>query len=226
MARFCPQCGASVTEGGKFCSSCGAKLEESSQPEQAQSQVNLSKQDAPSAEQNNVVQNPPPNQNTFTQNPPPNQNEFFVDDVGVEAMFLKRTGRLNRLRFIQRILALAFAEFIGIFIIVGVFVNDYGMISNFGNLLMTFLVIAGLVPEYCLMVRRLYDLNQNDMLAKVSVGLSVFVLIYSLTKNPFDQFETSDVEVIIGLAQFAFIMYLCCAPGVKGSNQYGPDPLG
>lgn len=226
MARFCPQCGASVTEGGKFCSSCGAKLEESSQPEQAQSQVNLSKQDAPSAEQNNSVQNSAPEQDNFAQNPPPNQNEIFVDDVGVEAMFLKRTGRLNRLRFIQRILALGVAEFIGIFIIAALFTNDYGMISNFGNLLMTFLVIAGLVPEYCLMVRRLYDLNQNDMLAKVSVGLSVFVLIYSLTKNPFEQFETSDVEVIIGLAQFAFLVYLSSAPGVRGRNQYGPDPLG
>ena len=207
MAKFCSKCGAPIEEGGKFCSSCGAKIVESSAPNQ-----------------NEVTKDVPPAPND--ESSAPNQNDFFVDDVGVEAMFLKRTGRLNRLRFIQRILALGVAEFIGIFIIAALFVNDYGLMSNFGNLLVTFLIIAGLVPEYCLMVRRLYDLNQNDILAKVSVGLSVFVLIYSLTKNPFEQFETSDVEIIIGLAQFAFVMYLFCVPGVRGRNQYGPDPLG
>lgn len=215
MARFCPHCGASVTEGGKFCSSCGAKLEESSPSEQAQSQVNLSKEDAPSTEQNN-----------FMQNSAPNQNDFFVDDVGIEAMFLKRTGRLNRLRFIQRTLALGFAELIVILILVTIFSNEYHILSKFGNVVITLVALAGLYPDYCLMTRRLYDLNKNDILAKVSVGLHVFYLMYTFQKDPFEDFGPSDVELIILLVQFAFAVYLFCAQGVRGRNQYGPDPLG
>ena len=212
MAKFCPYCGASVTEGGKFCSSCGAKLEESSPSE---SKISLDKQESTSTEQNNSVPNPAPT-----------QNDFFVDDNGIEEMFLKRTGRLNRLRFIQRTLALGFAELIVILILVALFSNEYHIISKFGNVAITLVSIAALYPDYCLMTRRLYDLNKNDILAKVSVGLYLVYIMYSFQKDPFADFGPSDVELIILLVQFAFTIYLFCAQGVKGRNQYGPDPLG
>lgn len=143
-------------------------------------------------------------------------------DSGFAENFLRRDGRLNRLRYFKRILLLSLVEiviFIAIFIMN---MNALGQLSSMGNITLKFFMAAALIPFFCLMVRRLHDCNRDEKLAYASLALNVLVIIttnYSVLEEP-----TLFERVITALSAVIGIYALFC-PGTKGDNQYGEDPL-
>lgn len=127
-------------------------------------------------------------------------------DSGIKENFFQWNGRLNRKRFIMRLLALTGVGIV-LYILTGVLLviyadgamrpNEETIMGIYG--LCTLLSIPITVASYMLMIRRLHD-----------VGLSGYFILLAFI--PF---------VSLGL-----LLYLLCKHGTEGDNAYGADPLG
>ena len=127
-------------------------------------------------------------------------------DSGIKENFFRWNGRLNRKRFIMRLLALTGVGIV-LYILMGVLLVVYAdgtmrpseetIMGIYG--LCTLLSIPITVASYMLMIRRLHD-----------VGLSGYFILLAFI--PF---------VSLGL-----LLYLLCKHGTEGDNAYGADPLG
>ena len=127
-------------------------------------------------------------------------------DSGIKENFFRWDGRLNRKRFIMRLLALTGVGIV-LYILTGVLLviyadgamrpNEETIMGIYG--LCTLLSIPITVASYMLMIRRLHD-----------VGLSGYFILLAFI--PF---------VSLGL-----LLYLLCKHGTEGDNAYGADPLG
>ena len=104
----------------------------------------------------------------------PNENrdsnvsgERYVEDRDVTEMIFKTSGRLNRMRYIKRLLAVSVVEGAIYMTAFFLFSDDWGRLSGFGSVVTTVLLFAGQLPVYCLNVRRLHDMNKGDTFATV-----------------------------------------------------------
>ncbi len=143
----------------------------------------------------------------------------YVPDTTIKEMFWTGESRLNRLRFLKRNLALAgfvFITFFAIYLALGITsefseMTDELLLQHPAILLSTaFLQIFTAVISYKLDVRRLKDIGKGKLLAVIN-------LIIGLVGAGF---------YIISVISVAISLYLLFAPGAKGPNMYGPDPLG
>ena len=129
------------------------------------------------------------------------ENEKNFDGVNrIQEMFLKTSGRLNRLRYFKRLLVVFLAVFVPIFVISSITVGIYRYVPQSVSVIIGILSILSMFPTYCLMTRRLQDLNKDNKLAIVYVVLQV--VYFSLASDPFHPSNAVFV-VIIGLALFA-----------------------
>ena len=127
-------------------------------------------------------------------------------DSGIKENFFRWQGRLNRKRFIMRLLALTGVGIV-LYILTGVLLviyadgamrpNEETIMGIYG--LCTLLSIPITVSSYMLMIRRLHD-----------VGLSGYFVLLAL----------------IPLVSLGFMLYILFKKGTDGDNAYGPDPLG
>lgn len=147
-------------------------------------------------------------------------NEPYKEDYNALDIIFGTTGRLNRLRYLKRCLVVALFELVLLGLAYMLFSNEWGLLSSFGSIVVTFLLVAGQVPYYCLNVRRLHDLNKDETLAYILLGLGIVGAISSSDMFSMSAFETVaySVETIAGL-------YLLFFPGTHGENKYGADPL-
>ena len=143
----------------------------------------------------------------------------YVPDTTIKEMFWTGESRLNRLRFLKRNLALAvfvFITFFAIYLALGITsefseMTDELLLQHPAILLSTaFLQIFTAVISYKLDVRRLKDIGKGKLLAVIN-------LIIGLIGAGF---------YFISVISIAISLYLLFAPGTKGANMYGPDPLG
>lgn len=126
--------------------------------------------------------------------------EQYIPDDGIEEMFFRRDNRLNRQRYILRLLIL-----VGVGLVIGLIIGIFGGITDFitgANFFVDFFigltVIALLIPNIILKIRRLHDLDRP-----------VWWII----------------GTFIPVVCIVFDLYLIFARGTIGANQYGPDPL-
>jgi len=142
----------------------------------------------------------------------------YVPDTTIKEMFWTGESRLNRLRFLKRNLALAgfvFITFFAIYLALGITsefaeMTDELLLQHPAILLSTaFLQIFTAVISYKLDVRRLKDIGRGKSLAVVN-------LIIGLIGAGF---------YFISVISLGISLYLLFAPGTKGANMYGPDPL-
>ena len=127
-------------------------------------------------------------------------------DNGIKENFFQWHGRLNRLRYLKRLLALLGISVV-LYIVMMVFVilvgdNTMQMDESTANGifgLFTLLCLPITVSSYMLMIRRLHD-----------IGLSGFFILLSF----------------IPIVSFGFLLYILFKRGTEGDNGYGPDPLG
>ncbi len=145
----------------------------------------------------------------------------YEEDHDVADMIFKTTGRLNRLRYLKRCLAVAAVEAIILSTVFILFSNDWGELSTFGSIVALILLIIGQAPYYCLNVRRLHDLDKDETLAYVFVALGIIGAFSSA-----DIFEMSFFEKVAYVVEVIFGVYLLFFPGTHGENKYGADPLG
>ena len=142
-------------------------------------------------------------------------------DKGIMENFFRRDGRLNRLRYFKRVLVI---NLIMIIIFTAIFIFSPGSslddISPAENMWLNIIDLILFVPWFCLMTRRLHDMNKNETLAWVVVALEVLTLNSSLSDPLFA------VENIPDLIQLLILFYMFLIPGTKGRNKYGADPLG
>ena len=108
-------------------------------------------------------------------------------------------GRLNRLRYIKYMILLALVSGISTFVMSSMLTFLTGNHESPAVMLVTLMwaLIAG-AGNVMLMIRRLHDLGRNGMFWLVALIPAVGLI---------------------------FSIYLFCAPGQVGWNEYGADPL-
>ena len=123
----------------------------------------------------------------------------YVEDRSIAEMFLTTNGRLNRLRYFKRVLVLGVLMMIFSTAIVMATMTPSGDdISTAGYVLFAVMCLVFAVPQFMLMIRRLHDLDKDGL----------FVLL-----------------TLIPAVNSIFALYLLFAPGTRGANKYGADPI-
>ena len=141
----------------------------------------------------------------------------------MQEMFFQSSGRLNRLRYFKRSFALGIVEGILCIAVAIVFGNEWGMLTKTGETITMAIYIAFLVPYYFLMVRRLHDIDKDEKLAYFCVAISLIYVLIGGTNPDFDNLSGQDMVIL--LINGCVNLYILFAPGTRGDNQYGPDPL-
>ncbi|MBR5913216.1 MAG: DUF805 domain-containing protein [Selenomonadaceae bacterium] len=140
-----------------------------------------------------------------------------MNDKTIPEIFFKREGRLNRWRYFKRNVVLGIISSFIMVVIELFFGNINENISTTGNVLLFVAMMLILVPSYCLVVRRLHDMDRDELLAKVYIaGCAASYFLSFVLK--YDFMPLSVVMVIVAL-------YILFVPGTYGTNKYGADPL-
>lgn len=151
------------------------------------------------------------------------RNEVF--EASNETLFEKfftKTGRLNRMTYLIRNLALLAVECFAI-IVVG-FVGVLGIVfldsdPTWVEGSITSLMILALIPDYFLNVKRLHDLGKDDTLAKIFLGVGILMTAYDWAFPAIS--IVTPAPVVISIATLAFSVYLLFAKGEEHPNKYG-----
>lgn len=140
-----------------------------------------------------------------------------MNDKTIPEIFFKREGRLNRWRYFKRNLVIGLASAVIMFVISLIFGDINENISTTGNIIFFIVMMLMLVPSYCLAVRRLHDMDRDELLAKLYIGGSAASYFLSFVLKQ-DFMPLSVVLVIVAF-------YILLVPGTSGANKYGADPL-
>lgn len=146
-----------------------------------------------------------------------------VKDKGIFENFFRRDGRLNRWRYFKRNIAVALLSIMILLVIIILDVNAFGHLSSFGNNVVKLFSAAAQIPLFCLMVRRLHDMNKTETLAYVAIGLGLVPIIFR--DGDFLVTEPSNLENLFNTVSGFISLYIMLCPGTHGDNQYGADPL-
>lgn len=148
------------------------------------------------------------------------QTSAYVEDVTIQDMFLKTTGRLNRLRYFKRSLILGF-----IFAFIAGLINAFLMASGIctayeANFFANVISMASVPFFYSLNVRRLHDMNYDN---KIAIGFAVMQFI-AIMQN-LSYFISDVVFLMIVVINVIAGMFMLVMDGTHGRNDYGADPL-
>ena len=180
--HFCPNCGTKIEPGEKFCPSCGRPSEERPM-ENAQAQMS-----AQPVQSSQSYQAGP----RIQTQPPKSKMDMIKQD------YFSFEGRLNRKPYIIRSFIIFAAMFILFVLSYILFGNEYGYSSTPEDICDTLVVLAAIVANLSISVRRLHDLNKTGWL---------FLLTF------------------VPVLNVALEIYMLFVKGTEGPNQYGPDPL-
>ena len=230
--KFCKVCRTpQIDNNAKFCSKCGAKLEEEQpkvESEKVETKSNTQSNSILEAmnkakemrEANEETQHSQPSQTSQTTSSINQNSQGYVPDETFSDMFLKKDGRLNRLRYFKRGLVITSINSI-----------SQAISMSFG----LFISALSYYLYYVLARRRLQDLGKGDTLAKIfSISGVVYSLIFLSKIAGKDEYMAafevmvvkSPISIIFGLGMLSMGLYLTFAKGTTGANQYGSDPLG
>ena len=150
-------------------------------------------------------------------------NEIRLQSADTETFkekFLTTTGRINRLTFFKRSIALFVINFLTIFFTI--FLIMLGTTSTNPPSWMTFILIAImgvlLIPQYCLNVKRLHDFGKDATIAKIFLVINFLTIIYNFNISVDSEFIILDSAAFI--IPWAFSLYLLFKKGDEGANEY------
>lgn len=221
---YCIQCGEKLEDDAKFCPACGTKVARGGSDEKEHEAKGNSKilnpptksveQDKEEAKEREDVPATPIKEQEAREEAP-EQPKVYVPDKDLVQMFVltDNSSRLNRLRYFKRGLCINIA-----YTLLEMFVPKN--LSTEAVVALIVAIILLISVQYSLDVRRLKDLGKGEGLASFRRGSVVVGYIHLFWwYNEVIVVLSNIVGCLIGL-------YLLFAPGDKGPNQYGPDPLG
>ena len=156
--------------------------------------------------------------------------EHFVPDEGLDQFFSLK-GRLNRWRYFKRLILISLIS--GLVILGAYEVLDYDEAEIFSVVIACFIVW----PEYCLDVRRLKDMNQDDNKAGEAACCSLVTTLLPVMSDDLAYFIEHGTlvggggggPIVIYLMALLYYIYLALyflfKGGTRGKNRFGPDPL-
>lgn len=226
---YCSKCGTKLQDEACFCSSCGEKVKnivESCSEEADQGNLHRNNEDnenpsepietvtieQKTIEQKTIEQMQEQDESTEALETP----QYYVPDKKFSEMFLPwvSSTRLNRLRYFKRSLVVSAASLLlGMIILMG------GGLPALLNEKVVMITDVITIPfQYWLDVRRLKDLGQGKGIAKFRAFciLASWGLIWRYGEK---------WEIGATIVSILVLLYLLLAPGTKGVNQYGADPL-
>ena len=207
---FCMNCGKEITNtNARFCPHCGTAISATSDSQEntSQSQDNISNS---------------------------SQAKSILDIANFMDMFFESTGRLNRLRFLKRLLFLLLTlPFLAVLVFWALeafkldnfFIDVINNVSELKytekkrvllNIIFFFLIVPPKFPFWCITIRRLNDLGNVENFNKIYAFLANFSLFLAWGFR----------DKIFGFICFVMYWYLICKPGTVGVNPYGDNPLG
>ena len=146
----------------------------------------------------------------------------YVEESTITEMFFKRNGRLNRLRYFKRKLVLGILIYVLMYIGYKVMGYEFGQISTPNAAIYNTIVsLIFIIPDYCLSVRRLQDMNKGKTLAVIYVILSAIMAFLDFTGVNYMFY----ILLILATAKLAIGGYMLIVPGTHGKNQYGASPI-
>ena len=140
----------------------------------------------------------------LSKNNAPKEPEVYTEDKTMQEMFIKTTGRLNRLRYFKRVMVVTVATLAIGFPFFMIFSDEWGNLTSFGNMITIIIGIIALFPMYCLDVRRLQDMDKDNTIAKISFVISAITVIIA----PDDVFTMDTSVAIVYLVNGAIGLYL------------------
>ena len=142
-------------------------------------------------------------------------------DNGIMENFFRQDGRLNRWRYFKRFMILNFVAImillIGLFFLNDPASDDFTIIQK---IYIDFITLLELIPQFCLMKRRLHDMDDDETIAVLMVSLHIF----NFANNHLD-LVNDDIIFALGVIYFFCTIYILFGKGTIGKNKYGTDPL-
>ncbi len=240
MSQFCHKCGTPLGDDQNFCGKCGTpKLQIQDESVSAAPFSNAGTSPAQTGNNADAVNAEASASATSNDAAALNNQGRYVPDEGFVEHFLngQNGSRLNRWRYFKRDFCVLFVSGLINMLIFDMFSDVSGNLTTTGNGVFFVITCVVLIFEYNLDVRRLKDLGRGPLLAKINLfigfaqaqmqvrhNMDFFDLIGKATYGNHDVLLL--VFIAILLAWTGIILYLMFAPGDRGPNQYGPDPLG
>lgn len=150
-----------------------------------------------------------------------------------DSMFFTFQGRINRLSFFLRIIALIVIAFFSA-LAVGFFVGLLTIGGAVGFILAMIVVIGFVIAIWIaslsLYVRRLHDMNLSGIwvLGYIVISLIIGGLEVAVTVDPALAAQAPAVimiRLVFNILVIISLLLLLFWPGTKGPNKYGEDPL-
>lgn len=218
MVSVCPNCGNKVSPHYKFCNQCGYHLEE---PD-----VHNEHQEIAVAEEVNHDSN-----NADVEYP----SDVYVPDRGLWQKFFRISGRLNPMRFLFRVTIIFTIDFL-IFLMLAML----NVSAETGYTIVTSVMFASTVLMIPLMIRRSHDLGRPAwyfIVACIPIIAGAFELLFKKVwwidrdGDYHDEYRLSDIGGLMAyfyiiIASILSALYFTFCPGNKGTNEYGPNPVG
>ncbi len=147
------------------------------------------------------------------------KNEMVSDNETLTEKFFSNKGRIGRMTYFQRSLAVLGIKFLLAFIIgTGCYImSDAANAEMYVKTVIAVIALVGLIPQYFLDTKRLHDIGKDETLAKVFIGVGILEIICTF----------SIVGIVAGIANAAsvvslvFTLYLLFMKGEEVTNEYG-----
>lgn len=153
-------------------------------------------------------------------------NEILNNDIKVKSnetfsqKFFTTNGRINRMTFFKRSLAVTVIGFLLAFmagLIYSVVNLDSANVEQSTEIVIFAVLLLSLIPQYCLNTKRLHDIGKDETLAKIFIGVEFLgsICIFSTMG------VAEIVSIISSTASFIFTAYLIFKKGDADNNEYG-----
>ena len=148
--------------------------------------------------------------------------EGYIEDKTISENFFKLNGRLNRLRYLKRKILLGVLLYVFLYLGYRILGFEFGQVETpYAAIYNTIVSLVFIIPNYCLSVRRLQDMNRGKTLAVVYAVLSAIMAFLDFTGVNYMFY----LLLILATATLAIGSYMLVVPGTRGKNRYGASPI-
>ena len=151
--------------------------------------------------------------------------EEYRPDATLGEMLFKADGRINRLRYIKRLVSLQILSYLLVMAVGIMLMPDREHMQHMPPNLIYFVTVislAAIVPEYSWTVRRLHDLDRGSTIAVLNFLCNIVLIL----GNYFEVGDYRPDQLAASVFLIGVFIYLALAKGTYGMNKYGSDPLG